>query len=395
MVTLDQTQKKEVILFYLGTFFSSIGSMTYLVCAMAFMIKAGLSTFEVGLFVGATRFFPILSTLLLGDISDRISPRKLIIVSEVLASIISLGLILAWTNISYSVIPFISLSMIRACILSIQAPSKSKIAKIIAGADYSKNSLTAIWLNKVTHGSALFAAIIGFVFVTKLTMVHVLAFDFLTFLINGIIVWKLSIGSTKGSDSINFRFFEKFKYLYRYSQRAATLDILLALVMCGANLFSTRIAGTREELIPLFLGSYGLAVWTSGFLERWAPIRKAHISVWVVLGLSYVFLGQLADTGWAALFVYFISDSAYWLLFHRYSAHIQTDAPPEKAAAIFSARIIQMLIVLSLGEFVVGFWSQYVSVEWDATWRAVLCLIVAIMLVKIKSVKVNKNASEI
>ena len=371
--------KNQIVLFYLGSFLSSVGSMTYLVSSMAFMAKMGVSISQIGLFVGCTRFFPLVVSVFYGDLADRVSARKLIVISELMAACASVGLVLAWQPAGQSIFYFTLFSILRGVFLIVQGPGKSRIAKEIAGSDFASNSRTAIWLNKVTHGSALFAAGLGWIAVKFLSIYYVLAFDLLTFFINGIFVWQLSLGDVgvAQADEMRPNILRKFKDLYHFNPKVAVYDLVLAVIMCGANVFSARIAGPHDELIPLFLASYGLAVWTSGYLERSRFVSSLHLSVWVILGFGYITLGILANTGFGALGVYFICDSAYWTLFHRYSGQIQTQSPLERTASVFSARMIQMLIVLSIGEFVVGAWAEKLPVFWDAAWRGVACLLMA------------------
>lgn len=374
-------------LFLGATLLSSIGSLTFTICTVAFMLKAGYSLSTVGLTVGASRLFPLVANLVCGHLADHLPAKQLIYGSELLAGCCSLLILMSW-NAGPTHFPlFLIATILRATVLAVQLGARTKISKLLSDASYQSNARQAIWLNKAMHGSTLFAAIIGWVAIKYLSLQVVIAFDAFTFLLGGLVLLLIELPATERLTTVSFKItqvmkstLEKFKSLYQFSPRAAGLDLLLAVSMCGTVTLFGRLAGGHEEYIPLLLGSYGLAVWVAGYLERSLIVQKQHALIWLLLGGGYIaaftYQGSFAVT-W--LFI-FAKDIAYWLLFHRYSSHIQMQTPATDTAAVSSARVAQMTAVLALGEIGVGAWQSSVSLSAEGIWRGVFCFVVVALL---------------
>lgn len=56
--------------FYLGTLVSSVGSFTFNVCLVAFMVRARFDLFHVSLILGLQRLIPVVVTGALGYMSE-------------------------------------------------------------------------------------------------------------------------------------------------------------------------------------------------------------------------------------------------------------------------------------------------------------------------------------
>ena len=80
---------RSAILFYSGTLISSIGSYVFNICLIAFMAKAGFDLFHVSLILGLQRLVPILITGVLGQYTDRVSPRQAVVALELGAAVAS------------------------------------------------------------------------------------------------------------------------------------------------------------------------------------------------------------------------------------------------------------------------------------------------------------------
>ncbi len=379
--TAVKHREVDVFAFYGATLLSSIGSMTFTVCLTAFMLKAGQSLAMVGIALAVNRLVPLVINLVWGDIGDRVNPRRLIAWTEVAASVLSLGLLWAWEQGPGMFWIFLAILATRSCLVVLQGGARARMVKLLSDSSYSSNARQAIWLNKATHGATLFGGAIGWFLVSYATFPQAILFDMTTFALGGLALWFLHIEMpTMERHPHAPHIFTKFKNLYHFASRPAALDLLLALTMCGTGTLMARLAGGNEELIPLFLISYGAAVWIAGYLQRLSFIQLRHESLWILLGIAYV--AAFASVGHPALTLSLIlvKDIAYWLLFHQYSAQIQSATPSQSMAAVSSARTLQMVVILSLGELGVGFWQTIVSPLAEGTWRAAVCLIIAIML---------------
>ncbi|MCX6126601.1 MAG: hypothetical protein NTV34_17855 [Proteobacteria bacterium] len=380
-VTMVKSREVDVFAFYGATLLSSIGSMTFTVCLTAFMLKAGQSLAMVGVALAVNRLVPLVVNLMWGDIGDRVNPRRLIAWTEVAAALLSLGLLWTWEQGPGAFWIFLAILATRSCLVVLQGGARARMVKLLSDSSYSSNARQAIWLNKATHGATLFGGAIGWFLVSYATFIQAILFDMTTFALGGLALWFLRIEMpTMEQQPRAPHIFFKFKSLYHFAQRPAALDLLLALTMCGTGTLMARLAGGNQGLIPLFLISYGAAVWIAGYLQRLSFIQLRHESLWILLGIAY--LAAFASVGHptVTLPLILVKDIAYWLLFHRYSAQIQSATPSQSMAAVSSARTVQMVVVLSLGELGVGFWQTIVSPLGEGAWRAAICMIIAIVL---------------
>ena len=158
------------------------------------------------------------------------------------------------------------------------------------------------------------------------------------------------------------------------------MDILLAASMMGTMAYMSRLAGANQSWGGLYMASFGLAVWISGYLERGVTSKLPTFPYWLALGLSFIVIGQLGEPSALTLFVFFIKDLSYWTIFHRISAHIQIDTPAERIGGVTSARMSIMTTVLAGGEVLVGAWAGAVPVAADSVLRAMVALAVGLYM---------------
>jgi len=370
------------LLFYLGTLISSVGSFTFNICLVAFLVRSGFDLFHVSLILGLQRMVPILVSGGLGHHTDRISPKLTVVLAELGAAAATFGILWAWSLGQSGYEFLVAFTVAKTSIVSFQIGGKAKLTKLLADTTYSSNSQHAVWFNKVTQGATLFAGLCAWPIIKYLGFEAAIWFDLLTFAVNGLIVWSIQFkADTQSMEAVSkSTLFSKFGDFYRYNGRAAVLDLVLAVSMMGTTSFTARLAGDNEVWVAILIGSYGAAVWIAGTLER-AKILKSQSHVfWVGLGLSYALLGLYPGQGYLTLGFALMKDTFYWLLFHRISTHIQVDTPQPVMGAVSSARFTQMVLVLASGELLVGAWSQVVPVLFDGLWRTVFCFIVVAVL---------------
>lgn len=389
-------RSKVAPLFYLGTLISSVGSFSFNTAMIAFMLKSGFHLWNASLILGLNRLLYVLVMTSLGHLTDQISARKVVFVTEVVAAIASLCLYLLWSGTDTNYPLFALFCITRGAVVSFQTGSRSKIAKLMSDETYAQNSKNAIWLNKATQGATLFGGLIGYTIIKYFDFRVAIILDGLTFLTNGLFTLFLPSFDSKASDTNKqVSWHLKFKDFFKFNKQAASLDVVLAVIMMGTVAFQSRMAGFDQSWVGIYLASFGLAVWVSGFLERGITSRVKTVPFWFLLGISFFILGQLQGPGLLTLAVMFIKDLSYWIIFHRISAHVQADTPATSAGSVASARAAIMITILATGEILVGAWAQVLPITVDASLRALIgiCVGVALFFVKTKRTALDERPS--
>ncbi len=382
-------KNNSAFLFYAGTLFSSVGNLTFTTCLVAFMLKSEFSLASISLILGLQRLLPILVIGIWGHLTDRLNPKLTVVVLEIIAAGTSIALLLLWKGHEtvYSLLAFVCL--LRAFMISFQLGSRSKISKLLGSDEYASNSKNAIWLMKATQGATLFGGIIAFVIIKNFNLETAILFDFITFVVNGVLIYGLSIESNddKALLESDESWFKKFSDLFKHNKEAALLDIFLALSLFGWASYTARLAGVDQSWNGLFTASYGLAVWVAGFAERSFAKRVSSAPFWVIQAIAYVGLAMFGGPHYLTLVMVLIRDVSYWVILHRISSHIQRDSPSKLMGGISSARFTIMVIILAGGEMVVGGWSNFVPLWIDSGLRALITIGVGAVLLTKKSQK--------
>lgn len=358
-------------LFYTGTLISSIGSFAFNLALIAFMLQSGFHLGHASLIIGLQRLVPVIVTGVWGHFTDNLPARMTVIVAEVIAAVSSIVLLAIWSDGSTNYALLATVCVVRAVVVSFQMGSRAKITKLLSDGTYAGNSKHAIWFNKATQGATLFGGLCGWVIIRHFNFQTAIIFDALTFLLNGFVVFLIPDldGESQKTTECSVSWREKFRELFEYNKRAATLDIVLAVSMMGTVAFMSRMAGHDQSWTALYMASFGLAVWVAGFLERSISNKISSFPFWLVLGVSFTVLGQLKTPSVLTLLVFFIKDLSYWTILHRISSHIQMDTPAARTGSVFSARMSIMITILASGEAMVGAWSSFVPIEMEGIVR--------------------------
>ena len=288
-LSLPNTSKAHIITFFGGTLLSSIGSFAFTTGAMTFMVKGDFPVTYVGFWVGFCRLTGVISSLLFGDLADRYPARRFLVKTEIIALLLSIGLLTTWHGGRDSFSLFFLLSLIRAAILPLQQGARSKISKAIAGSEFTKNLRTAIWLNKATQGATVFSALICIYAAKALSFEYLIIFDGLTFFFSTILLLSLpdEIAAAPAVISGPSVVLSKLGALYRFNPRAALYDCLLCLAFTGVNLTVVRLAGPEKDMIPLLVALGGLCLWFAGPIACHSKFEKSHGLIWGLFGLSW------------------------------------------------------------------------------------------------------------
>ncbi len=175
--------------------------------------------------IGFSRIIPVLISTFLGQLGDQWNPRQVLLFSEILAAFSSMGLWLGWGKGVDGYFLVLIFMVMRSVFVSFQAGSRAKIAKLLSEDTYQSNAKNAMWLNKATQGATLFAGALGWIAISYLDFTSVIVFDATTFLINGFIVYKLVLFDKEKGVQTQQSIHQKFSDLYRFSRKAAVLDL--------------------------------------------------------------------------------------------------------------------------------------------------------------------------
>lgn len=371
--------------FYFGTLISSIGSMTFNVCLIAFMIESGFGLGQASLIIGLQRLVPVIVLGVWGHLTDRLPAAKTVITCELVAAVASLLLFKIWSGAGTDYTFLLIVCVARAVVVSFQTGSRTKIAKLLSDGTYSGNSRHAIWFNKATQGATLFSGLIAWLIIKNFNLETAIWFDAITFALSGLAVFFVSSSEVKVAlPRTDLAWYSKFKLLFQHNPHAAVLDLLLAVSMMGTVAFMARIANGDQSWTGKFMASYGLAVWLAGSLENKITSTLPSFPFWLLMSVCFMALGKIAEPGTVTLFVFFLKDLCYWIILHRISGHIQTDSPTHQIGSISSARTSLMIAILAIGEILVGSWSKTVPIGLEVSLRAAVLLAAVIYLVSPK-----------
>lgn len=366
----------QFTLFLFGTFVSSLGNLVFFLGLLGFLRLELFSVGRVAICVGFIRGGALLVQSFSASSLDRISPKKLLISSEILAALTSFSLLMLWPSVKQNFQWFVLFATLRASVLAVQGGVRSKLMRELSGDSALQNSRTAVWLNKVTHGSIVIASVLSLWVVRHGSMEAAILIDFASFIVNGIIMWRLPMQASAVVPPM--KWYSAFVNLYRYVGNVALFDLFLAVVMMGTNLFIVRLAGDHPERTSIYFLAYGIAIWVAGFADRAFFPKLNDGWIWSIIALSYVGIVRNTHDVYLTFVCALILYLAYWLLFHRYSARIQHQAPAHLVAGIATARNSQMLAILVAGEFFVGTLAKAMPIELEGGWRALLCVVIAV-----------------
>jgi hypothetical protein len=363
-----------------------MGSLTFNLCLVAFMPQAGFDLAQISLILGLQRFIPVFIMGIWGHLTDTLNAKMTVVVLEILAGFLSISLLLIWDDANTNYIAFLTVCILRAILVNFQTGSRVKLSKLLSDGSYQSNAKHAIWQMKATQGATLFAGLVGLVLIKFLSLKTAIILDFISFLANGLIILFIP-GDIKNEKNIsqNISWKQKFSDHFKYNKQAAILDIALAISIGGLISFFARVSGSDHIWNALFLTSYGLSVWIAGFLERSFAKKFSSTPFWLLMSVSFILLGKFGGPNLESLILMFVKDISYWIILHRISGHIQNDTPVHSIGSVSSARFAIMVIILSIGEILVGAWSSVVPLWLESLMRALVALSIGLGLMMSKT----------
>ena len=346
----------------LGTLISSVGSQCLFIVMTVLMPFAGFSIFEVGIFVAVGRLSTLLANFFLGEISNRFSPRAVILFSESLGIIATVGIYFTWVAGKKAFAVLAAWMFLRSFALAIQAPSRARMLKAWTIDDTDSQIRGAIWLNKATQGSLLFAAILSAPLIMLKDIRYAIVLDLVTFAVNGwLLYFRVRDNSDSAKDSSSTGFFGKLYLYFSKTPELWLLDLCLLTGTTGINTLFVKIAGVRSGIAPMLHVIFGGTVWLTGYMLRVPSFKKLEIVPWWTIAVGFGLLAVSQENSWFLAFPATLIFTSYWMLFHRYTAEIQIRYGIQEIAAVTSARMIQINLFVILGEFIVGLNERWIS----------------------------------
>ena len=365
----------------LGTLISSVGSQCLFIVMTVLMPLAGFSIFEVGIFVATGRFATLLANFLFGEISNRLAPRTIILFSEGIGIVATIGIYLTWSAGKNAFLGLVVWMFLRSFALAIQAPSRARLLKAWNSEDTDSQIRGAIWLNKATQGSLFFAALLSAPLVLLNDIRYAIALDLITFAVNGwLLFFRVRDNSDTGQDGSSAGYFGKLYLYFSKTPELWLLDLCLLIGTTGVNTLFVKIAGGRSVTASMLHVIFGGAVWLTGYMLRVPSLKKLQIIPWWTIAIGFGFLAFLQGNSWLLALPAALIFTSYWILFHRYTAEIQIRYGIQEIAAVTSARMIQINLFVILGEFIVGLNERWISTTDELYVRSVFFAAIAIGL---------------
>jgi len=389
----EKNYLKHWYFFLSGIFISTLGSTTFTVCLISFLLERNYDLKTIGILIGCARLFPVITTGLFGHVPDRLQPKKVILLIDYLAIGITIGLYQSALHIEENFILFSTLFVLRSGLLNIQSGARSKISKLMSSQSFESNSKNAIHLNFALQGSNLIAGLMSYFFLNNHPFTTIILFDLSTFLIHSFFLLILPGSFAKNEsviplNKIKIGISTKFKHLFHYVPKQAVQDIILSLAITGFWSFGAKLTQESHYSTPIWLINYGIAVLFTSIFHS-VTLKIHYLFAWISL-LSLFFMYYIIDIySPQVIILHLCMCFFYWVLNHKISADIQFLAPVEHISSIMSARNVLLILCLGSGEFIVGLSDQKMGVGMEGIFRGSIILLFLMMTFTLKLKKIK------
>lgn len=376
-----QISQQHLWKFYTGTFISQLGNYVF-IAGMIFFPKAiGWSHLQVGLLLGASHLFGMLSLLVFGDIGDRISPKKIIVTVELLAMCISICLMLLWgSDFPYSKYLFILFVGFKAVLTSIQSPARNKYIKILSkNHQHTKN--LSIFLSSITSGTSLFSAFLCLLFFKNVDFTYTMAFDALSFLLGGILIFNLP--DISFSQNTKKSITDRFKDYFSIDKTLIFKDLSLSILISGISILIVRISAIEPSLTFVLQALFGLSFFVSGYIFSKIKQENYDHFTWLFFSLSYGLL-YFARQEWSVVLFTFLVFLSYAKIVQSYTVEWQQKTPVEITSSVFGIRSLLNILILGCGEIFAGKIASNISIYNESLIRSAICLFIALTIVSMR-----------
>lgn len=366
----DNSIRRNANLYLIGLAISAFGSLATASTMPALLLRFGVSTAFIGTLIGSLRINAFLVNLFFGHVGDRFSPLRVIIVCELGAAVGSLLIWICWYHFgTENLIAFLLANNIRAFFTALQSGSAQKYGKLF---DQRLNwsGKMALRMNGATNGMLLVAGLLSVYFFSHLTLDIVILVDFLSFVVNGGLLYFLQTPLQGQSSSMSSRARPEpnISFYYRLFPRLFLLDAALSLALCGANTLNLRLLESSPNLIPLMPAIFGGAALATSFFT-FKRMKPESPWLWWLLGITLIAQGMAIPYPILVLGLSGVRNVCYWLIYQSISREFMRLTPSDSYSAAAAGRSSINIAVLASGEFWVGF-TQQIGVIYEMGWRA-------------------------
>lgn len=355
-----------------GLTISAFGSLGAAAAMPALLLRAAVPIAFIGVLIGSLRLNTFLVNALLGQIGDRFSPRNVMIFCELGAAAGSLLILVSWQQFGASwLLPFFFANNVRVFFTALQASSVQKYGKLF-DERLGLNGGMAVRLNGATNGVLLLAGLLSVYFFDRLTLEAVFLVDFGTFVLNGLLLILLQRPQATPTQSALPRSTNTtLGYYYQLLPGLFVLDVLLSLVLCGANTLNLRLLANAPDLVPIAPALFGGAALLSTFLSKGKP---NFTWLWIALGTTLLLQGFLVDHPIVIIGLSALRNLFYWLIYQAISREFMRQTAAENYASASAGRSAISVMVLAGGEFWVGLTAK-ASILIEMGWRALVAFV--------------------
>lgn len=371
-----KSTRRHAMIYLSGLTISAFGSLATAATLPALLFDKGISTLFIGFLIGSLRINSFMVNLFFGHVGDKFNPRTVMIACEAGAAVGSVLIWISWRHYgTTSLLSFFVAYNIRVFFTALQSGSVQKFGKIFDEKMQWAGKM-AVWLNGATNGSLLFAGLLAIYFFRYLTIELVIAVDFLTFLINGILLLILQHPARVNSKAKQVQSFKIGRTIGEYYRNLPILfafDLVLSLALCGSNTLNVRLLEGAPQLVPLMPAIFGGAAFLTSFATSF-KVRPESRLIWLLLSASLVAQGLATPYPWLVLIISAMRNICYWLIYQAISREFMQKTSSENYAAAAAGRSAATVAILASGEFWVGL-TRNLWIVYELGWRAVVALL--------------------
>ncbi|MBL7670021.1 MAG: hypothetical protein JNM39_06015 [Bdellovibrionaceae bacterium] len=275
---------------------------------------------------------------------------------------------------------------LRALTVGVQSSSRSRLIKLLADENRSREASFAIWLNKVTQGAHVISSLVAIPLVATGNLFFAIAIDGLSFLVGGYSALLLPDVDTEEKRNIQpSNILRSIATLIKLHKIVFLQDQLLALAVSGTILLMVKLSGGNSQYVIYFNLLFGSCIWLSSAFAHNLALRSRTVVYWLVMLVGFLLLTVSYQSDWRFV-AYLLAYMGYWILYHKYTVEIQTKTPKELIGATMAARGLAVAVTLSVGELLGGYVNRLFDLKVELGIRAAICclVVVGLLLARLK-----------
>lgn len=300
--------------------------------------------------------------------ADKVSKRNLMIYTDLIAALLTMGLFLS-TNITQALI----ILFIRSCIVSINSPAQQAYIKCIVKDDHllQASSYTTVVFQMCKVVGPMLGALVLIIASARMCLaINACSFIFSAFILMTLVKDNVDLITQDQQQKIKHWMDEILagaKYINQVRLMRFTLGIAFVWFFCSLvrqaqlAIYLKHLIPNKQDVLGIFMGVDGLgAVVTSSLLSRQFSIKNHALYFFLgflLLGLGILGLGVF-QPGWPYYLVYafaLIIGFGSGILLVHYSYIIKRETPKEQMGCVSGIASATQNVALTLGTLSSGF----------------------------------------